>query len=244
MIKIFRNIRKSLISDGKTSRYFKYAVGEIILVVIGILIALQINNWNENRKNRSYEVKMLSEIKQALQQDLIYFEDMIEVYDGLHETSNYFMELSKQNIQYHDSLLGKVFDLNNGVSYHFNPGPYEALKSSGIDKISNDSIQNKLTELYDFELPKLGDNVNHITRNHQNNIQAMLELFGERYIDDRRGKNFVGWKSIPTDLFQSQGFLQILAGVDWRGINASRQLKRAIPNVQRVINLIENEIVK
>ena len=50
MIKFFRNIRRSLLSEGKTSKYLKYAVGEIVLVVIGILIALQINNWNEHRK--------------------------------------------------------------------------------------------------------------------------------------------------------------------------------------------------
>ena len=50
MIKFFRHIRKSLLMENKTSKYFKYAIGEIILVVIGILIALQINNWNESRK--------------------------------------------------------------------------------------------------------------------------------------------------------------------------------------------------
>ena len=50
MIKFFRNIRQTLINEGKTSRYFKYAIGEIVLVVIGILIALSINNWNDQRK--------------------------------------------------------------------------------------------------------------------------------------------------------------------------------------------------
>jgi hypothetical protein len=49
MIKFFRQICQNLLNEGKTSRYFKYAIGEIILVVIGILLALQINNWNENR---------------------------------------------------------------------------------------------------------------------------------------------------------------------------------------------------
>ena len=48
MIKFFRKIRQNLLSEGKSRKYFKYAIGEIVLVVIGILIALQINNWNEN----------------------------------------------------------------------------------------------------------------------------------------------------------------------------------------------------
>ena len=51
MIKLFRNIRQRLLSENKFSKYMLYAIGEIILVVIGILIALQINNWNENRKS-------------------------------------------------------------------------------------------------------------------------------------------------------------------------------------------------
>ena len=56
MIKLFRHIRQNLLSEGKTGKYFKYAIGEIILVVIGILIALQINNWNEVKKARAVEI--------------------------------------------------------------------------------------------------------------------------------------------------------------------------------------------
>ncbi|MBO3118020.1 hypothetical protein J4050_14780 [Winogradskyella sp. DF17] len=55
MIKFFRRIRQQLLDENKTGKYFKYAIGEIVLVVIGILIALQINNWNENRKNEIAE---------------------------------------------------------------------------------------------------------------------------------------------------------------------------------------------
>ena len=55
MIKFFRKIRYDLMEKNKTGKYFKYAIGEIVLVVIGILIALQINNWNENRKNNIAE---------------------------------------------------------------------------------------------------------------------------------------------------------------------------------------------
>ncbi|CAM4127505.1 DUF6090 family protein [Gillisia limnaea] len=54
MIKFFRNIRKKLIEQGKTTKYLKYAIGEIILVIVGILIALSINNWND-QKNKTPE---------------------------------------------------------------------------------------------------------------------------------------------------------------------------------------------
>lgn len=62
MLKFFRSIRKGLLSDGKTSKYFKYAVGEILLVVIGILIALQINTWNQNRQDRIQKQQILVQL--------------------------------------------------------------------------------------------------------------------------------------------------------------------------------------
>ena len=257
MIRLFRKIRQNSLMESKTEksaampsagkpagRYLKYALGEIILVVIGILIALQINNWNEARKDRIYEIKMLSEISTSLKNDVAHLAEMIKTYDDLYETSDYFMELSKNNVVFHDSLLGKVFTLNNAINYQFNSGPYEALKSSGIDKISNDNLRKDITNLFDFELPILGNNIAQITRNHDKNIESMLEIFGDRFIDDSKGQNFVGWANVPKDLFQSQGFLQILAGVSWRGRNAGRQLKLALPKIEETIAKIDIEIDK
>lgn len=62
MIKLFRTIRQNLILQGKTVNYFKYAIGEIVLVIIGILIALQINNANELRKTERKIVSILKEV--------------------------------------------------------------------------------------------------------------------------------------------------------------------------------------
>ncbi len=69
MIKFFRNIRKKLLAEGKTTNYLKYAIGEIVLVVIGILIALQINNWNENRKFNSLKKVYIGRLIDDLKQD-------------------------------------------------------------------------------------------------------------------------------------------------------------------------------
>ncbi|WP_298790112.1 DUF6090 family protein [uncultured Allomuricauda sp.] len=66
MIKFFRNIRQNLFNEGKTTKYLKYAIGEIVLVVIGILIALSINNWNESRQQK----KALNNIYSIVAEDL------------------------------------------------------------------------------------------------------------------------------------------------------------------------------
>jgi hypothetical protein len=69
MIKFFRHIRKSLIEENKMGKYFKYAIGEILLVVIGILIALQINNWNEERKLQNEINTYLTQKLENLKED-------------------------------------------------------------------------------------------------------------------------------------------------------------------------------
>lgn len=74
MIKIFRNIRRHLLKENKFTQYLLYAIGEIVLVVIGILIALKINNWNENRKELVIEQKILKE----LQSDFLYNKNELE----------------------------------------------------------------------------------------------------------------------------------------------------------------------
>ena len=66
MIKFFRHIRRSLIQENKMGKYFKYAIGEIILVVLGILIALQINNWNENKKIENEITQTISDLENDL----------------------------------------------------------------------------------------------------------------------------------------------------------------------------------
>ena len=66
MIKFFRHIRKRLLSEGKTGKYLTYAIGEIVLVVIGILIALQINNWNETRQIKKVEKEILNVLLEDL----------------------------------------------------------------------------------------------------------------------------------------------------------------------------------
>ena len=66
MIHLFRRIRQKYLSENRVSKYLIYAIGEILLVVIGILIALQVNNWNEDRKERIKEQEVLSELEQSI----------------------------------------------------------------------------------------------------------------------------------------------------------------------------------
>jgi len=74
MIPFFRKIRKKMADDNRPLKYMRYAIGEIVLVVVGILIALQINNWNEEKKLSKLEMELLSDLASDLESDLILIE--------------------------------------------------------------------------------------------------------------------------------------------------------------------------
>ena len=156
MLKFFRKIRQNLLSEQKLKKYLIYAIGEIVLVVIGILIALQVNNWNKGKQEKAYELKMLKELSTAIEKDINYTEKHILGYrTQVGENSvNYFKRLLKEESVNLDSL-SYYFDWTTyGVSFQINEGPYQGLKSVGLDKISNDSLRNALQLFYDFILPR------------------------------------------------------------------------------------------
>jgi hypothetical protein len=141
--------------ENKTGKYLKYAIGEIILVVIGILIALQINNWNENRKAKAYEKTILNEIHSTLKDDLVIF-NILEERLREKDTAIDKLLLARQNkISLSDEdLLYYISRSRWGIVFSYNLGPYEALKSGGLDKIRNDSLRFELTNYYDFSIPR------------------------------------------------------------------------------------------
>jgi len=109
MIKIFRNIRKSLLNEGKTGKYFRYAIGEIILVVIGILIALQVNNWNNNINSRNEEKMAILEIYQSLKFE---FEDVIPYQVNrskiLEQGITTFLNLREEKVTISDTVFERL----------------------------------------------------------------------------------------------------------------------------------------
>lgn len=106
MIKFFRKIRRNLISEGKTVKYLKYSIGEIVLVVIGILIALQINNWNENRKDRIEETNILANLIEDLKADIHgYYESIDWLKSRQAHVDSVLMYLDNPNVAVNDAKL-------------------------------------------------------------------------------------------------------------------------------------------
>jgi len=132
---------------GKTSKYFKYAIGEIVLVVIGILIALQINNWNENRKSTKIRDNYYNQVLQDLEKDTIYINRVIVYLDSsLTLYQNYLEKLPEaESINDVLPLIGTL-DWEFGY-YTFNTNTIESLIATGDIKLMPDEIRNALLDL-------------------------------------------------------------------------------------------------
>ena len=154
MIKFFRHIRQKMIKDNKVTKYLLYAIGEILLVVIGILIALQINNSNEIKKSREFELKMLHEVRNELIRDTLYFNMIKKRAEVSFKGGKVMLRLYGDKETNTDTILKYGRMMSMSFQYIYHKGAYEAIKSTGIDKISNDSIRFLLTDMYDFRMPR------------------------------------------------------------------------------------------
>ena len=149
MIQFFRKIRFNLMEKNKTGKYLKYAFGEIVLVVIGILIALQINNWNELNKERANEKIILNEIRDNLKFDLKDFESNIANLQNKAISSKSMLKTLESNSDYNDSIGYFFFYLKTYPHFSNKSNGYNLLQSKGLDIIQNDSIRKSITDLYE-----------------------------------------------------------------------------------------------
>jgi len=148
MLRFFRTIRKKLIEQSKVRNYFFYAIGEIILVVIGILIALQINNWNEFRKERIVESNILKEILVNLDRDIKSLDLKINECNEFVTHSTKVLQHLQNKTPITDSLKYYYSALIGHGNFQPTTIAYENLKTKGVDIITKESTRQAISELY------------------------------------------------------------------------------------------------
>ena len=148
MLKFFRRVRKNLLSENKTSKYTVYAIGEIFLVVVGILIALQINNWNEVKKEQALTNKYLSGFVSDLEKDRTQLDNLIAVRKKQSVNVKALLKMIESNEYNLDEFYNHYYFIF--PFYRFVPNSNtleEVLNSSHLRFITDEDIKNRLLDL-------------------------------------------------------------------------------------------------
>ncbi len=227
-----------MLTENKFSKYLIYAIGEIVLVVIGILIALQINNWNEVRKFKNLEIVTLIEIQKGLNQALKENERAEKANMKTIESYKILLEHFDKKIPYSESLNTKFRLLLGWQEPDFSYSGFEIFKSRGPDLISNDSIKIKLLEIYEEKIQFLVNDHNKTEWDYNNTVMTP-------FYTDNFESGTEGFTAIPNDymkLMNDQQFknkLTYLMAIRSYGVAYSKKLSILIKDL---INDISKEI--
>jgi len=145
---VFKNKEEE--GEGKEARTFWiYAFGEFVLVFLGILIALQVDNWNQDRRVRRLETVMLGELFVNLKNDLADLDTNINIQTSATASIKIALAFIDGDETWHDSLATHFGELTSGTIFFENISSYESLKSLGIDLISTDSLRQQITHTFE-----------------------------------------------------------------------------------------------
>ena len=150
MINFFRKTRKKMADDNKPMKYMRYAIGEIALVVIGILIAIQINNWNEVRKTANIEIEYLKRLRSDLVNDTIYYHRRIKYADKVIADHKKAIKTSHTEIASSQDFFQSFNYLEFSSEFlSIRDNTYNEMHNSGqINIIKNDKIKTKILDFY------------------------------------------------------------------------------------------------
>jgi len=150
MIKFFRKIRYNLMEQNKTGKYLKYAIGEIILVVIGILIALSINNRNEERKTRQFEITILENIQEDILADKLDLVSNLQYQKEMISNEQLLLNLLLNNQTLSLDSIDYANALGIDLITAFHNASFNNLQNNDIGLISNNNLYKKITRYYDY----------------------------------------------------------------------------------------------
>ncbi len=165
MISLFRKIRRSLLDSGKVRRYLIYAIGEIALVMIGILLALQVNNWNEQRKDRIIEKKLLQQYRSELNYNLDVATTLKQDMLDRRKCCQLLLEAIDQKKPYHDSWSACSRVLTTSLASQLSHTVYNSIESKGIDVISDDSLKLSILNLHALNYQRLESRITNLVSN-------------------------------------------------------------------------------
>lgn len=220
----------------KAGKYLKYAIGEIVLVVIGILIALSINNWNEARKSSAFEEEILTQVKANLIKDKLSLVEISSSFQKAITSSNKILESTWSN-QDKDSLQYWLADVIQFDRFQPLTNAYEVLKSKGLDLVKNKELRFLLGTYYD-------DQANHTIKA----IGDIEETFKTDWIPiireeamDMKFKTYVVLKDIK--LFSEESMAKNILRINRDNFGGGKvRIDQTINTIDKIQSIITKEL--
>jgi hypothetical protein len=248
MLSFFRKVRKNLSESNKPWTYLRYAVGEILLIVVGILLALYLNNLNEKKKTRQEQIKVLRELTSNLNNTMEAFKRTVNMEKA-------YLAFNEEIIDHLDRKLPYAPELDMAFGTYYwnissNPvtGAYDHLKSKGFDLIENDSLRKEISYLFESEFVMLREENQFWSNSFQQNISYPYHVkhFRKYYPEDTGNGSYEYAKPFDYDaLMQDPYFLsintEIISNRKWN-INSLENLMVKITHLKSQISKELNQL--
>jgi len=242
MTPFFRKIRKKMADDNKPIKYLRYAIGEIILVVIGILIALQINNWNEEKKSIQKGREILADIRENVEYNTIRFQKDIEITREVINSIDIILKNITDTKVYNDSLDKHFRRATYWETSRWKSSGYEAIISHGVEIIQSKELRESIIDLYEISYPEIAE----YTRLSEDNFPVILPKWLELIERDSADfSTFFEHKARPFDyqeIIDSKMFRSILTFLRSQRVVDIQLRISAIEKNKELIELIDKEL--
>ncbi|QBA64068.1 DUF6090 family protein [Muriicola soli] len=237
MNKFLRRLRQNSLLKGKSVKYLKYAISEIVLVVIGILIALQINTWNEERKNHEREIKLLTELRTNLQININNLENDIERQIKSAGIINDLLEHLDNKRPYHDSLPYFFNEADYAPDVVLSASAFETLKSTGLELIQTDSLRSSIINLFEVDYPSLIQE----TKRLEDQVwpAVVVPMYQKHFRRDKLDKVYV---NDYNALLDDQEFTNMMSFRGNLRRSSTLRKQKAVLKTKNVLNLIDKEL--
>jgi len=246
MLPFFRKLRQRLLAKNQLTRYLLYAFGEILLVVIGILLALQVNNWNEDRKFRAQQAGLLKDLENDLEANLAELESGRVMNGLLLDEYRSLMRAIREDQPASPAIDSLCLHLENWHSPYFTRTAYESLKNKGLEIIRNDSLKKRIISVYERSFVFVTDDYDKMEWDFSASVKTSLLNKYIQYEELDSRENKVEGLIDPLDPKAIQNGVRVVP-VDFEAMKADgpfvNMLSQLIHNRRRGV-ILYSEVIK